>query len=79
DGKIQKFKSTFAQIAKTLSVPVVPVAIQGAYEVMPHTRILPKSGKVTVSFLEMIDPQGLSEDRITRMTRDAIIKVIGQE
>ncbi len=69
DGNIQKFKNTFAQIAKTLNVPVVPVAIKGAFEAMPHTKKLPQEGEVKVHFLKPIDPEKLTEEEIVEQTR----------
>ncbi|MBP7553714.1 MAG: AMP-binding protein [Spirochaetes bacterium] len=66
DGKIQKFKNTFAAIAVSLNVPVVPVAINGAYESMPYTRLFPKRGNVTVEFLKSVLPNSLSENEIVK-------------
>jgi long-chain acyl-CoA synthetase len=54
DGELMEFKKGAAILARELSVPVVPVAIAGAYEVWPRgsSRIRPR--KVRVAFGEAI-------------------------
>ena len=50
DGRLGEFKSGFALIAKKAGVPIVPVAIVGAFECWPRTRLLPRPGRVRVEF-----------------------------
>jgi len=76
DGNIQNFKKSFATIAKVLQVPVIPVAISGAYEAMPHTRKIPGKGNVSLEFLDPILPGRLSEDKITEQTHAAISNAV---
>ena len=73
DGKVQKFKNTFATISKTLNVPVVPVAIKGAYEAMPYTSKLPKKGNVSVEFLDPIYPNQLTENESVNKTQEVVM------
>ena len=71
-GNMQRFKNTFASISKALNVPVIPVAIKGAFESMPYTSRLPKKGQVSVEFLDRVNPDNLSEEEIVRVTFQAI-------
>ena len=52
DGLISEFKQSFAILAKEMRVPVVPVAIRGAYEALKPGATLPSLGaKVNVTYL----------------------------
>ena len=48
DGRIQEFKPGIGHLAKETGTPVVPVHIQGAFQVMPRHQPLPLPGKVRV-------------------------------
>ncbi len=41
DGSLSTFKRTFALLAKEFRVPIVPIAIDGAFRALPRTRTLP--------------------------------------
>jgi len=60
DGQMMPFKKTFAILSKELNVPVVPVAIQGAFESMSVGSFFPKPKKITLEFLKPIDPDKFS-------------------
>jgi long-chain acyl-CoA synthetase len=72
DGQLSEFKKTFAILSKELQVPVVPVAISGAYASVPIGRKLPKPGKVSLKFLPAIYPGQMDYEQITSRTRQAI-------
>lgn len=72
DGSLLEFKRTFAILSRELQVPVVPVAISGAYASFPIGRKLPKPGRVRVAFLPAIHPGQMDYDQITARTRQAI-------
>lgn len=55
-GKVGQFKKTFAILAQELDVPVIPVAIKGAYEAMPKGSKFLKTNKVEVEFLPAMRP-----------------------
>ena len=76
DGQLGDFKSTFAALATELKVPVVPVAISGAYRALPRGKRLPRFlTRVTVRFLPPIpDADRSDESRLTDATRDAIAR-----
>ncbi len=54
DGEMVEFKPGAAMLAVRNGVPIVPVCIEGAHEVMPVGRVWPQAGDVRVSFGEAI-------------------------
>jgi 1-acyl-sn-glycerol-3-phosphate acyltransferase len=50
DGRLGEFKNGFGLIAKRAGVPVVPVAIVGAFECWPRTRLFPRPGRIRLEF-----------------------------
>jgi len=57
DGQLGSFKQSFAILGQELGVPIVPVALQGAYEALPRTRLVPRFFQpVKVAFLPPILP-----------------------
>lgn len=73
DGSIGEFKKTFAILSAELNVPVVPVAISGAYEALPRGKHLPRLfSKVNVRFLKPIYPLGYTYDSLCATVRNSI-------
>ena len=64
DGKIDKFKKSFAILAKELNVDVQPYVIDGAYELFPAGKKFPRPGKITIEFLDKIKVDNLTYDEI---------------
>lgn len=56
DGQMMPFKKTFAILSKELNVPIIPVAIKGAFESMSTGSFFPKPRKIKLEFLKPIDP-----------------------
>ncbi|MGV7928552.1 MAG: AMP-binding protein [Spirochaetota bacterium] len=56
DGRLGAFKKTFAILSKELNVPVVPLAISGAFESFPFGRMLPRPGNIRLHFAEPVYP-----------------------
>lgn len=54
DGQLAECKPGFGLIAKKAEVPIVPVAIVGAFECWPRTRLLPRPGRIRLEFGEII-------------------------
>lgn len=50
DGKLQTFKKGIGILIAEHNIPVIPVYINGAYEALPRTKIIPKFNKITVTF-----------------------------
>jgi long-chain acyl-CoA synthetase len=74
DGYIGEFKQTFAILSRELQVPVVPVAINGAYRVLPRGKKLPRLfRKVRVDFLDPVHPGNRTYGVIMETVRNAIM------
>jgi len=73
DGELGDYKKTFAILSSELNVPVVPVAIEGAYKALPKGSIIPRPfKKICIKFLEPIDPSGHSYDSLTNMVQTKV-------
>jgi 1-acyl-sn-glycerol-3-phosphate acyltransferase len=59
-GHLGEIKSGFALIAKKAKVPIVPVAIVGAWECWPKTRLLPRPGRIRLEFGRVIRPEEIA-------------------
>ncbi len=56
DGRLGAFKKTFAILSKELNVPVVPLAISGAFDSFPFGSMLPRPGNIRIHFAEPVYP-----------------------
>lgn len=50
DGRLGDIKAGFAILAKRAGVPIAPVAIVGAFECWPRTRLAPRPGRIRLEF-----------------------------
>ena len=69
-GTLGEIKSGFALLAKKAEVPIVPVAIVGAYECWPRTRRMPRPGRIRLEFGRVIPASEiarLDERQITEL------------
>ncbi len=65
NGKLGDFKQTFAILSQELSVPIVPVAIKGSYDILPSGTRFPRLfRKVTVEFLPPVYPENHSYESL---------------
>lgn len=79
NGRMGEFKKTFAILSKELNIPVVPVAINGAYRAMPGRAIFPVPfRRISVSFSQPIYPTGYSSDELTTVVKDKIHKMVSE-
>ncbi|SDC03878.1 AMP-binding protein [Williamwhitmania taraxaci] len=77
NGAIGEFKKTFAILSTELNVPVIPVAIDGAFKAMPQGSKLPKAGtKISVTFLPAILPQDHTADTLADAVQAAILETM---
>jgi len=53
-GRLGEIKRGFALMAKKAEVPIAPVAIVGAYECWPRTKLLPRPGRIRLEFGRLI-------------------------
>ncbi len=76
DGSLQGFKKGAAILAREMSVPLVPVAIQGTYRVWPRDSVRIRPHKVRIEFGPPMQPsQGRAADPYeedTNRLREAI-------
>ena len=57
DGAVQRLKPGFCSLAKRSGVPLIPVAVAGAFEAWPRRHALPRPDVVLVEFGEPISPE----------------------
>ena len=73
DGGLSDFKQTFSLLACEINVPIVPVAINGAFEAFPRNRKFPHPfKKITVSYLPPISPEGKTREELAEAVKKAI-------
>ncbi len=73
DGELGDYKKTFAILSSELNVPIVPVAIGGAYKALPKGSLIPRPfKKVCVKFLEPINPLGYSYTSLTNEVQNKV-------
>jgi long-chain acyl-CoA synthetase len=72
-GELGEFKKTFAILASELNIPIVPVAISGAYKALPKGSYFPRLWtRVKIVFLEPVFPAGHSYETLTGEVRQRI-------
>lgn len=72
DGKIGKIKAGISMIAEHACVPIIPVLIQGAYEMWPRRRFLPFINKITIIFGKPIRVKDIELTNFPNVLYDAI-------
>src|SRR5574344_1164907 len=73
NGALGEFKKMFAILSSELNVPIVPVAIDGAYQALPSGTHLPKPfKKITIEYLKPIYPESLSYESLSTTIRENI-------
>jgi len=74
-GKPGKFKKTYAIISTELNIPIVPVAISGAYEAMSSgARKIKRGEKITIEFLPAIYPEGMTPEELNELVKMRILE-----
>jgi long-chain acyl-CoA synthetase len=72
-GEIGDFKKTFAILSRELNVPVVPVAIRGAYDALPRGTHFPKPWKkINVKFLKPVKPEDHTYDSLKNFVKEKV-------
>ena len=73
DGHIGRFHKTYAILARELQVPVVPVAINGAWHALPTGSWLPKfASPVHVEYLQPVNPDELDYETLNQQVKNRI-------
>lgn len=76
-GELGEFKKTFAILASELNIPIVPVAITGAFKALPKGSRFPRLWtKVKIGFLKPVHPEGHTYETLTDAVKEEISKEI---
>lgn len=62
-GKMRPFKKGAFQLAMEFALPVVPLSIEGSFEVMPRTAWMPRWGTIRLTIHKPIAPPADEADR----------------
>jgi 1-acyl-sn-glycerol-3-phosphate acyltransferase len=73
NGSIGPMKSV-GVMAERAAVPIVPVLVQGAYEVWPKGQLIPHLGTISLIFGKPLSPENTTGDAI----RDAVVGLKGE-
>lgn len=78
DGNMRRFKKGAYMLAVEFNLPVVPVTIDGAFDVLPRFEFLPRPGHIHITIHKPILPPAEGHDlaRIMDESRRAIASVL---
>lgn len=79
DGRIQEFKPGVGFLAKETGTPVVPVHIQGAFQVMPRHQPLPVPGNVRVRIGKPMIPEAKEGTREFTARVEKAVRTLSSE
>jgi 1-acyl-sn-glycerol-3-phosphate acyltransferase len=79
DGTVGRFKLGAFRLAVSLGVPVLPVAIAGGHASWPCGRLLPRPGRMTITYHPLVHPETGGDPReaardLADRTRGAIVR-----
>jgi len=63
DGRLQRFKLGAFRLACARQVPVLPVSIAGGHESWPPGRVLPRPGRLTITYHPVVKPSAEPDGR----------------
>jgi len=76
DGNLAEFKQMFAILSKELNIPIIPVAINGAFKALPTGGRIPRMfTRVSVQFLPSVNPENLNYKELS----DKVKNIIGEK
>ena len=70
--EISEISRSLKALARELNIPIVPIAISGAFFGDKTDKNRVKRTKITVEFLPMIEPQGLNADELNLLVKQRI-------
>ena len=81
NGELGEFKSGAAKLAEKTGSKILPVRIDGAYELYPHNKKLPKlfdwknfrRCRLTISFGEAIDRGDCTSEELMDRVRESVV------
>ena len=71
DGKIAPLKPGFLAVARRSKVPLVPIAITGAYEALPRTSSFPRRFPIHMAIGQKIDA-----DMVASLTDEEVLRIL---
>jgi long-chain acyl-CoA synthetase len=78
-GELGKFKKTYAILSTELKIPIVPVAITGAYAAMSSgARKIKKGEKISIEFLPAIYPGLMNPEELNELVKQSILQARNQ-
>ncbi len=78
DGQVAAFRKTYAILSRELGVPVIPVAIKGAWQALPRGAWLPKLfAPIEVDFLPPIKPAEHSYESLNQAVMAQVVAAVG--
>jgi 1-acyl-sn-glycerol-3-phosphate acyltransferase len=76
DGRLDDFKGGVFSMAVKAGVPIVPISISNTHAVMPSNSLFPVqrgSGKLHLHIHDPISAEGVKEDELAAMVREALL------
>ena len=74
-GELGEFKKTYAILSTELSIPIVPVAISGAFEAMSSGKKRIKRGEtISIDFLPAVYPEGKTPEVLNELVKQRILE-----
>jgi long-chain acyl-CoA synthetase len=64
DGQVKQFKKGVGILAKEMNLPVVPIAVTGAYEAWPRTQKYPRLHPISLTIGQPLFPKDLIPDAV---------------
>ncbi len=77
DGRIGKIKPGFVSVAKRTKVPLIPIAVAGAFHVLPRGAVVPRRHPVRVAIGPSISTEEfleMDEREILALVQDRLLK-----
>lgn len=81
NGRVGVFKRGAYFLATEFNMPVVPMTIDGAYDIMPRTARLPRPGRIDLTIHRPIEPGSEGHDviKLIEQSRSAIVSALPAE
>jgi 1-acyl-sn-glycerol-3-phosphate acyltransferase len=72
DGKLQPFKGGAFKLAKESNVPLIPITVEGAAELLPKGSLIPSVAIVKITIHPGINSSQMSEEELMLKARESI-------
>lgn len=75
-GRMGRFKRGAYNLAAEFNLPVVPVTIDGSFDIMPRNKNVPRPGRIILTIHKPISP---ANPQVMELSREAIASVLPSE